>query len=860
MNMRITHVIYLFPILIGLDAQVQHFASGKFHSLVLNSTRSPETPKPARRWRQVVPDTDATHSRCRIGSEDIQCLPYFQNIAQGVFVHASSTCGMSKVQRLCRSDGTCQMCSVNSSKWRFSANRLTDTHSVHNQTCWASGSVRPGGMDQAINLTLSLGKRFEVHYVSLQPCSIGALPDSVAIYKSSDFGRTWRPWHYFSTDCYRAFGLPTTNEHNTHITTANLQEVLCVALQPQKSYLTKQMRRRRSMGTKSFPTHPSKESDFSELDAVETSLDSVLSFSTTLGRPATEPWSPALIDWMTMTDLRISLLRFPTSDNVDYRSKRTVHLPDHSQIRNRRRNFTFWTQGRQYRQKHSDYRSGYRLPRSTATYFNDLILPTLNDQLFANESVGNSTKNPPTSDVDKLSIVLTPRESDVLDESEFYAFADLAIGGRCKCNGHAKECILDADNQLRCACEHNTEGPDCERCKPGYMDRPWERANAQKANSCTQCDCNLHSNECRFSNALYLMSNRISGGVCENCQHNTAGRNCQHCAEGYHRDWTKPISHEQVCIACRCHPIGSLIRHDCDRRSGQCRCKQGVTGLTCDRCQDGYHQTRSPNNPCTKDYLPQAVAMAHTPVDIHCAACNTNKERIRLKKFCRKDAVFQATFKSRELHGTIARFEMLVMQVWRFNHLALRGTRALYWPARTSYGTSSELNENEDFERYSEDRGNDLVPVWVRLNELRCKCPEMELGINYLVVTDFESHMHNGRQELSFTSKTALLPWRPSWRRRLVRFHRRQLRGACDRFADVAKLNDDDSGGIVGGVSSTHYPKGHEQGDEKMWYNSRTVQQTVYPQQQIHTQQPTLRTAYRASQSTYKQRWPYLTN
>ncbi|KAA3672884.1 uncharacterized protein DEA37_0013353 [Paragonimus westermani] len=104
------------------------------------------------------------------------------------------------------------------------------------------------------------------------------------------------------------------------------------------------------------------------------------------------------------------------------------------------------------------------------------------------------------------------------------------------------------------------------------------------------------------------------------------------------------------------------------------------------------------------------------------------------------------------------------------------------------------MNDNGDFERHLEDKSSELVPVWVRLNELRCKCPEMELGINYLVVTDFESHLHNGRQELLFTIKTALLPWRPSWRRRLVRFHRRQLRGACDRFVDVAKLNDDDGG------------------------------------------------------------------
>ncbi|VDO64408.1 unnamed protein product [Schistosoma margrebowiei] len=65
-----------------------------------------------------------------------------------------------------------------------------------------------------------------------------------------------------------------------------------------------------------------------------------------------------------------------------------------------------------------------------------------------------------------------------------------------------------------------------------------------------KCDCNLHSNECRFSNSLYLLSNRVSGGVCENCQHNTVGRNCHQCAEGYYRDWTKPISHENVCLPC----------------------------------------------------------------------------------------------------------------------------------------------------------------------------------------------------------------------------------------------------------------------------------------------------------------------
>lgn len=71
--------------------------------------------------------------------------------------------------------------------------------------------------------------------------------------------------------------------------------------------------------------------------------------------------------------------------------------------------------------------------------------------------------------------------------SYYFAIIDLAVGGKCKCNGHASECRRlqeGTDVRLVCECQHNTDGTDCEKCQPLYNDRKWARATQTNPNVC----------------------------------------------------------------------------------------------------------------------------------------------------------------------------------------------------------------------------------------------------------------------------------------------------------------------------------------------------------------------------------------
>uniref|UniRef100_A0A670Y1Y5 Laminin subunit gamma 2 n=1 Tax=Pseudonaja textilis TaxID=8673 RepID=A0A670Y1Y5_PSETE len=73
-----------------------------------------------------------------------------------------------------------------------------------------------------------------------------------------------------------------------------------------------------------------------------------------------------------------------------------------------------------------------------------------------------------------------------------------------------------------------------------------------------------------------------NGYRCLNCIDNTDGINCERCKEGFYRR-----SQQDRCMLCNCNLRGS-VSAQCDNH-GRCRCKPGVTGDKCDRCQHNFH-------------------------------------------------------------------------------------------------------------------------------------------------------------------------------------------------------------------------------------------------------------------------------
>ncbi|XP_013395107.1 laminin subunit beta-1 isoform X3 [Lingula anatina] len=194
-----------------------------------------------------------------------------------------------------------------------------------------------------------------------------------------------------------------------------------------------------------------------------------------------------------------------------------------------------------------------------------------------------------------------------IKEKYYYSIYEMVVRGSCSCYGHASRCLplpgLPNRSDMvhgRCECTHNTKGLNCEQCEAFYNDLPWRPARGNQSNECKKCECNNHASRCHFDPAVYEATGRVSGGVCDDCQHNTMGRNCQECKPFYYQDPTKDIRHPEVCKPCDCDPKGSENSGECESRSdpehnlvaGRCFCKRFVDGPRCDTCKNGYWNLR----------------------------------------------------------------------------------------------------------------------------------------------------------------------------------------------------------------------------------------------------------------------------
>ncbi|XP_069688400.1 laminin subunit gamma-1 [Periplaneta americana] len=390
-----------------------------------------------------------------------RCIPGFENAAFNVLVEATNTCGEERPTEFCVQTGasgtkkSCEVCTASGAQAHPAA-YLTDFNNNDNQTWWQSETMYEAVQyPSQVNLTLHLRKAFDITYVRLWFYS--PRPESFAIYKRTSEDGPWIPYQFYSATCRDTYGLP------------------------ESSYTRKGPEETRALCTSEY-------SDISPLTGGN------VAFSTLEGRPSAYNFdaSPELQEWVTATDIRITLDR----------------------------------------------------------------LNTFGDEVFGDQQVLRSY---------------------------FYAISDFAVGARCKCNGHASECVASSslDGRVRrvCRCEHNTAGPDCNECLPFYNDAPWGRASAQDAHECRACNCNGFSNRCFFDKDLYERTGH--GGHCLDCTGNRDGPNCERCRENYFQ------REDNYCIACNCNEIGSRSLQ-CNSE-GRCQCKPGVTGDKCDRCEANHY-------------------------------------------------------------------------------------------------------------------------------------------------------------------------------------------------------------------------------------------------------------------------------
>nr|XP_023696882.1 laminin subunit beta-3 isoform X1 [Paramormyrops kingsleyae]XP_023696883.1 laminin subunit beta-3 isoform X1 [Paramormyrops kingsleyae] len=454
------------------------------------------------------------------------CYPPSGDLLLGrdTYLRASSTCGLAAPETFCTLLGLGKVkCCPCDSRNPSGQN----AHTIQNVLSTA-GPSRWWQSEKGVSpVTLQLDLPHLLQLDTLVMDFKGPRPNALVVERSTDSGKTWQPALYMAEDCSSAFPATRTTLPRS------LQETYCYALPP-------------------FPTNPY--------------LDQTIRFSPLKQfSEISSPLSHKVEEASGFTNLRVNLTQLGPITRTTGRSASLFYA-----LKELRVIGTCFCHGHANR----------CLPDTSSNQLPSVEVSQVCD--CQHNTAGVSCE----------------RCADLYNDLPWRAAEDgqTHTCKRCECNNHAHRCRFDqalfeaSGRRSGGVCEgclHNTAGPHCDRCAPGYYRNPGSAID--RPDACLRCQCSDPGTK--------------AGGMCDpetgacHCKANVEGPRCDRCRAGhYGLSADNPLG----CRKCSC---GSQADSPCDPVTGQCRCPPSVQGPGCDRCAPNHWNLLSPRGcePCNCD-------------------------------------------------------------------------------------------------------------------------------------------------------------------------------------------------------------------------------------------------------------------